>query len=377
MNILVINWQDWTNPLSGGAEVHLYETFRRIVSMGHHVTLFCSSYPGAAPEETIDGIHVIRRGGRNTFNFIVPLYYLFRLRRGEFDVVVDDINKIPFYTPLYVRRPLVGLSHHFFGDSIFREAGPVAGSYVYLSEKLVDWLYPSSLPFLVVSQSTLDEFVERGFRADRFTLALNAIDHDRLHPTGVPRSKHPSIGYFGRLKKYKSVDHVVRAFARVRQEMPDAELVIIGRGDYQPELARLAEELGVADATRFTGYVSEEEKLRLLQELWVVVNPSMKEGWGIVNVEANACGTPAIAADSPGLRDSVRHGETGLLYPYGDIDQLTAHLLHILRDDAYREELARNALDFARSLTWDRTAEATIRVLENAVAERRSRRKRG
>jgi glycosyltransferase involved in cell wall biosynthesis len=368
MNILIINWQDWRNPLSGGAEVHLHETFRRIVAMGHQVTLFCSSFPGAPSEEWADGIHIIRRGSRSTFNFIVPFHYLFTLRKMNFDVVVDDINKIPFYAPLYVRRPLVGLSHHFFGKSIFLEAGAVAGSYVYLSEKLVDFIY-KSIPFLVVSQSTLDEFVERGFRRENFTLAMNAIDHSRLHPTGVSKSPHPTIGYFGRLKKYKSVDHVIRAFVRIRSVMPNAELVIIGRGDYQPQLAALAEELGVGNATRFTGFVSEEEKHRLLQELWVVVNPSMKEGWGIVNVEANACGTPAVAADTPGLRDSVRHGVTGLLYPYGDIDRLTEDLLKILQDEEFRQELGRNALSFAQSLTWEKTAEATVQVLERAIRE--------
>ena len=137
MNILVINWQDWTNPLAGGAESHLRETFRRVVAMGHRVTLFCSSYPGALPEETLDGIRIIRRGGRNTFNFIVPYYYFTLLRKMKFDVVVDDINKIPFYTPLFVREPLVGLAHHFFGSSIFLEAGLIAGSYVRMAEALV------------------------------------------------------------------------------------------------------------------------------------------------------------------------------------------------------------------------------------------------
>ncbi len=370
MKILVINWQDWTNPLSGGAETHLRETFVRVAAMGHQVTLFCSSFPGAPAEEHLDGITIVRRGGRNTFNFVVPFYYLTRFRREGFDVVVDDINKIPFYTPLYVRRALVGLSHHFFGTSIFLEAGRIRGGYVYASEALVDCIYRRT-PFLVVSQSTLDEFVARGFRRENFTLAMNSIDHERLHPTGVPKTAHPTVGYFGRLKKYKSVDHVLRAFARVRQQLPTAELVIIGRGDYQPQLQALAAELGIAEATRFTGFVSEEEKLRLLQELWVVVNPSMKEGWGIVNVEANACGTPAIAADSPGLRDSVRHNVTGLLYPYGDVDMLTSQIAMILSDAELRERLREKAMEFARSITWEDTARATVEVLQQAVNKKR------
>jgi len=366
MKILVINWQDWTNPLSGGAEVHLHQTFRRIAAMGHDVTLFCCGYSTALREETIDGIRIVRRGSRNTFNFVVPWYYMRRFRHEGYDVVVDDINKIPFYTPVYVRRPLVALSHHFFGKSIFLEAGPIFGAYVWLGEKLVDLFYRKT-PFLVVSQSTLDEFVSRGFRSEYFTLALNAIDHDRLHPTGVPKSHHPTIGYFGRLKKYKSVDHIVQAFARILPRIPTAELVIIGRGDFQPDLERLARDLGVASAVRFTGFVSEEEKLRLLQELWAVVNPSMKEGWGIVNVEANACGTPAIAADSPGLRDSVRDGVTGDLYPYGDIEQLSLLIERILTDDDLRNRYRQASIEFARSLNWDDTARTTLEVLERSV----------
>ena len=256
MKILVINWQDWLNPLSGGAEIHLYETFRRIAEWGHEVTLFCSAFDGGAPEEVVDGIRIVRRGSRNLFNFLVPWFYLRQFRHEDYDVVVDDLNKIPFYTPLYVRKPLVAISHHFFGTSIFRETWFLPGAYVWISEKLVDLVYKKT-PFLVVSQSTLSEFVERGFPEKNFTLAMNAIDHDRLKPTGVPKTQQPSIGYFGRLKKYKSVDHVVQAFARIRKEMPEATLTIIGRGDFQPELERIAEELGVADATHFTGFVSE------------------------------------------------------------------------------------------------------------------------
>ncbi len=368
MKILVINWQDWTNPLSGGAEIHLYETFRRVAAAGHDVTLLCSMFEGASEREVIDGITIIRHGSRNSFNFIVPGYYRKHLRGTGFDVVVDDLNKIPFYTPLYVKEPLVALSHHFFGSSIFRETWFLPGLYVVTGEKLVDYVYRRS-PFLVVSESTLDEFVRRGFPRENFTLAYNAIDHENLRPTGVEKAAVPTIGYFGRLKRYKSVDHVVTAFARVKEQIADARLVIIGRGDFRPELEALATKLGVANDVEFTGFVSEEEKKRLLQELWVVVNPSMKEGWGIVNVEANACGTPAIAADSPGLRDSVRDGETGELYPYGDIDALTASMLRILEDDDLRDRYRTASIGFARSFTWDETARRTIELLERVVAE--------
>src|SRR3989304_5776392 len=109
MKILVLNWQDITNPQGGGAEVHLHEIFKRIVSRGHAVTLFCSSFPGAADEEWVDGLRVIRQGGRNVFNFLVPFLYRARFSREGFDVVVDDLNKIPFYTPWFVSEPLVAV----------------------------------------------------------------------------------------------------------------------------------------------------------------------------------------------------------------------------------------------------------------------------
>ena len=118
-NILVINWQDITNPLGGGAEVHLHEIFRRIVKNGHKVTLLCSKYIGSLDEEIVDGIRILRRGNRNTFNFTVPGVYRELIQENDFDIVFDDINKIPFFTPLFVKKPLVAIVHHFFGKTIF------------------------------------------------------------------------------------------------------------------------------------------------------------------------------------------------------------------------------------------------------------------
>ncbi|MEK7251218.1 MAG: glycosyltransferase family 4 protein, partial [Bacteroidota bacterium] len=118
MKILVVNWQDIKNPMSGGAEVHLHEVFSRIARMGHDVTLFCSSFPNSRPEENINGVRVIRKGGRYLFNFRFLFEYLTRFRKEDYDVVVDDMNKIPFFTPLFVRKPIHGITHHLFGKSI-------------------------------------------------------------------------------------------------------------------------------------------------------------------------------------------------------------------------------------------------------------------
>src|SRR6266849_9244802 len=135
MKILILNWQDIENPLAGGAEVHLHEVFSRIARMGHDVTLFCSSFKGSAPQESIDGINVIREGGRYLFNFRVPYRYLARFQSERFDVVIDDMNKIPFFTPLYVHEPLYVITHHLFNRSIFLEVSWPLAMYVYLAEK--------------------------------------------------------------------------------------------------------------------------------------------------------------------------------------------------------------------------------------------------
>jgi len=169
MNILVLNWQDIRNPLGGGAEVHLHEIFKRIASRGHSVTLFCSAFPGCLQEEMIDGITVIRRGSRNLFNFYVPSWYSKLVRESRYDVVVDDLNKIPFYSPLFVREPLVGIIHHLFGKSIFLETNLPSALYVAATERLGLRIYRDSI-IAAVSESTRDELITKGFQEHRIHL---------------------------------------------------------------------------------------------------------------------------------------------------------------------------------------------------------------
>ncbi|MBI5022145.1 MAG: glycosyltransferase family 4 protein [Ignavibacteriales bacterium] len=369
MKILIFNWQDIKNPLGGGAEVHLHQIFSRVAKMGHEVTLYCSSFEGAPSMETIDGIKIIREGGRNLFNLYVPWRYFTRFRKERFDLVIDDMNKIPFFTPLYVREPLFFIIHHLFDKSIFRETSFPVALYVYLMEKLgvavAKW---KKIPLMVVSESTKQEMLRHGYRRDDITFAFNCVDHKVHYLPSVVRKSKNLIGYFGRLKKYKSVDHLLQAFVRIKRELPDASLVIVGDGDYRLQLESLANALGISSSVRFTGYVSEEEKVRLLQEMLFMVNTSAKEGWGLTVIEANACGTPVVGSNVPGLRDAIKNDETGLLYEYGNIEELSYKMLSLLKDEMLRKKLTEGAIAWSKTFDWDVVAQQTIEIMQKRIS---------
>ncbi len=367
LRILVINWQDIRNPLSGGAEVHFHEIFRRVAALGHPVTLLCSRFPGAPREEWVDGIRIVRQGSRSLFNYAVPAAYR-RLRRQEpFDIVIDDLNKIPFYTPWFVREPLLTIVHHLFGRSIFIEAAALPAAYVWLAERLALRVYRRT-PFAVVSESTRQELQRLGIAAP-IELLPNAVDPARYR-AGGEKSATPLICHLGRLKKYKSVEHLLRALPLVRQSVPDATLVIVGEGDHRPALEALAAQMGLQEAVHFTGQVSHEDKVQWLQRAWVAVNPSPKEGWGLTVIEANACGVPVVAADSPGLRDSVRPGETGMLYPYGEVETLAQDLVTLLQQRPLREQMGEAARLWAGTFSWDQSAARAVEIIERLCRPR-------
>jgi len=373
MKILVVNWQDIKNPLAGGAEVHLHEVFSRIAHMGHEVVLVCSAFRGASPEETIDGIRVFRRGGRYFFNLRFFAEYMRSFRRQRFDVVVDDMNKIPFFLPLFSKEPVQGIVHHLFGRSIFLEANALLASYVYLMECLAVWSYKRRrVPFIVGSPSTEHELLRRGFDREDVMLIPYGVDHSKHRPTGVQKSTTPLIGYFGRLKRYKSVDHLLKALPAVLEQIPGLRLLVIGEGDDRPRLQELAADLGLTNVVEFTGFVSEGKKIELLQRIWLKVTTSSKEGWGLTVLEANACGTPVLASNVPGLRDAVKDNETGMLYAYGDISDLSVKLVRILNDEQLRARLGANALAWSKGFDWTAASQHTLAALEERVRGRES-----
>lgn len=369
MRILAVNWQDLENPQAGGAEVHFFEIFGRIAAAGHAVTMITSGWPGAAPRAAVRGIDVRRVGGRHSFALLGRGAVRRALREAAWDVVVEDVNKLPLFVTTLTRLPVCVIIPHLFGTTAFREAGwPIAAA-VWLAEKPIPRVYRRAA-FHAISDSTRDDLVARGVPADRIQVIYPGVDTARLTPAPDPegtRTRNPSFLYVGRLKRYKGVETAIRAVGLARQAGTPVELAIAGQGDDRPRLERLTAQLGLTAAVRFLGFVPEDEKRTLLRRSWATVFPSPKEGWGITNVEAAACGTPAVASDSPGLRESVRHEETGLLVPGDDPAALAAALQRLARDPALVARLGRGGRAFAESLSWDRAAAQTAEQLDTLI----------
>lgn len=373
LELLVVNWQDRLNPKAGGAESHLHEVFGRLVARGHRVTLLASGWPGAPRRATIDGLDVHRTGGRHSFGLAAVRYYRGRFRDRRFDVLVEDLNKVPVFSPLWAREPVVLLVHHLFGPTAFEQVSPPLAAATWLLEKPIPLVY-RRIDVEAVSASTRDDLVQRGLDPAMIRVIPNGVDARRFTPAPELRARTPTILYLGRLKRYKRIDLVIRAVAELLGAGRNVRLVIAGQGDEERSLRALAAALGLEAAIEFAGYVAEAEKLRLLRSAWVHALTSSKEGWGIANLEAAACGTPTVASDAPGLRDSVVHGETGFLVPHGDVAALARRLGQVLDDVALRARLGQNAVAFARRHSWDTAAdrtEAHLRAVRDAHGEAR------
>jgi glycosyltransferase involved in cell wall biosynthesis len=367
-HLLAINFRDPAHPEAGGAEQHLEEILLEAVRRGHRVTWLATGFPGGPAEDEHRGIRILRRGTWWNFNLIVPGILKREFSDPAPDLVIEDINKVPCLTPWWTRVPVSVIVPHLFGTAAFKEASVPVALYVLLLESLIPSVYHRSR-MVVISESTRDDLVERGVARERIDVVHCGMDHDVHHaPPDAVKDARPTVAFVGRLRRYKGLDWVLRVWPRVLERFPDARLEVIGDGPYRAAFERMVARAGVGASVAFTGYLPIDEKVRRVSEAWVLVQPSPKEGWGLTVVEAGACGTAVVAADSPGLRDSVRRDETGLLVPFNDDDALAAALLRVLGEAPLRDALAAAGKTWAAKFTWPdcgrRSLDALLRGLE-------------
>lgn len=370
MKILLLSWRDIKHPWAGGSEVYLHEIAKVLVKDNHQVTMFCPKHPGGSiPFETIDGVNIIRAGNMLSVYIWFWWYYLTKFK-GQFDVIVDQNNGIPFFTPALISSiPVVNLTHHIHRDQWFKQIRWPLNYVGYYLEKYAVGLAYKYTKFVVVSQSTKQD-VMKYWRIDENNIEVihNAVSAG-IKKT-ISKSKNPSLIYVGRLKKYKQIDVIIKSMLRLKHDYPDLNLHIVGSGDQMEYLKDLADRMGLARSVIFHGFVSEKLKSDLLSQAWVFVTASSHEGWGISVIEANACGTLAVGSRIDGLKDAICDQKTGLLFESGSIYDLSTNLRKVLKSPALRYEMEKEAVKWARKFSWEKSAANFEKLLERLINQR-------
>ncbi|HET6530159.1 MAG TPA: glycosyltransferase family 4 protein [Actinoplanes sp.] len=374
-HVLFLNWRDTTHPEGGGSEVFLERVAAELTGHGYRTTVLCQAHGTAPAEETTPaGVRIVRRGGRHTVYLCAALIYLLgavgfgplsRARLGRPDLIVDVCNGMPFLSKLYARRPVIALVHH-----VHREQWPVVfGPRV----ARVGWWIESWLAirvyrrcrYVAVSEATRGELIGLGVDEHRITVVHNGTPEVVGPP--VSRTPHPSLLVLGRLVPHKRVELALRATALLATELSTLELVVAGQGWWAEPLRRLAADLDITDRVRFTGFVSEPDKHELLGSAWLLLLPSLKEGWGLTIVEAGARGTPSVAFRSAGgVVDAMADGETGVLV--ADEFEFFRATRSLLLDPSRRAAMGAAAATYVQRFTWPMAGAAFARVVADQLA---------
>jgi len=379
--ILWFNWRCIKHPLAGGAEVYTHEIAKRLVKRGYEVILVTSKPDNLAKQEIIDGYKVIRAGNKYTVYLCARQIYR-RLKKNGWkpDIIIDEVNTIPFLTPKYVAEPIVMLIHQLCKECWSYAIHPLAQPIGWWLERSLHRTYIKSIKngkvgsVITVSDSTKQDLVNLGYPADVVHIVYNGLDWELYRSLDASSrendEKENLCVYIGRITPYKNLEDLLEAWKIIEQEEDEPKLIIAGRAErkYLEKLRRIARELGL-ERIRFMINISQQEKLHLLRKAKALVYTSVREGWGQTVLEAAACKTPTIAYNVPGLRDSVKHMETGLLVELGNIQELAESMELLLKDDELREELSKNAAKWAEQFSWDKTAKEFEKSLDVILTE--------
>lgn len=365
MNILWLNWKDKSHPRFGGAEVVNEELAKRLVRDGHSVTFIVAGFFGAKPAEERDGFRIMRVGGRCSV-----YWHAYRLYKKEFrgwpDVVIDEMNTIPFFARFYAREKTIMFVHQLCREIWFYQISFPFNIIGYLLEPLYLRLLSGS-EVVTISESTKKDLMRFGFNKNKIHIISEGVDIEPVSELPPKDMKNPIILTLGRCDPMKRTVDVVKAFESVKEKIPAARLVIAGLcdGSYGTKVRRMREVSRYKGSITITGPISHGQKVSLLGEAAVLVSTSVKEGWGLVVTEANSQGTPAVVYNADGLRDSVRDNETGLVCSENTPENLVLKIKEVLGDEALYGRLQKNAWEWSKEINFDTSYQQFVDILKN------------
>lgn len=376
MNILVLGWRGPKHPSAGGAEQVVHEHCKGWVKAGHCVTLFTSKFKGSQKEEIVDGIKIIRRSFQYWGVQISAIYWYFFGKHEKYDLVVDQFHGIPFFTPLYVKAAKLALIQEVAGkvwlnnDLIF-PFNLIIGLIGYLGEPILFLLY-KKVTFMTGSQSAKNQLVKIGIPFKNIYI----INHGVIvyKPIPIPKKeKTKTVMYLGAITRDKGIRDVLKTFYFLSQK-GDYNFWIVGKSSdrYKKYVQKTLKKMGISKSTKYFGYVDQKTKFKLLARAHVLINPSILEGWGLVNIEANTVGTPVVTYNSPGLVDSVKDGKSGIIVSSNTPQVLANSVDLLLKNKIMYNNLTKSALFWSENFDWDKSRRLSLNLLDQIYEEQKN-----
>jgi glycosyltransferase involved in cell wall biosynthesis len=365
MRFLMLNWRDPRNPRAGGAERVTQGYLAALARRGHEVVWFSYDFEGAVPDETLDGIRIVRAGGIATAVLEAVAWHR---NQPRFDLVIDQHHGMPWYAPWWCGTNCVAYIHEVLGP-IWAAFYPWPFSAIgRWQERQTHWCY-RQVPFWTASRHTQELLLQHGVR--RVTLLPYGVPTLAL-PSLEPKPLRPPLrlAVVSRLAPNKRVDHALRAAYGMQRRGIAVCVTVVGVGEVERDIRRLVDGLGMSGSVTFAGALPETEKDAVLRQAHFLLHTSLREGWGLNVIEANAMGTPAAVYPVAGLVESTLDRETGLVARAETPEALTEVLAGALQDpDAY-QVWRRRAWERARTFHWDHVLPAACDWLEQQARER-------
>jgi glycosyltransferase involved in cell wall biosynthesis len=349
--ILIFSWKDLLHPYAGGGVVYIFEQAEFFRKQGYRVIFLTPRFKGSRPKERVKGFEVYRFGSKYLSYLLFPICYHLIFRKVT-DYIIDIENGIPYFTPLFTLKPKIMLIYHVQKDIFFRELPWLIAWIPYIAEIYVMPIIYRYTKTVTISESTKKELLDIGFKEKNITLSYCGLDPNAF--LSLPKFENPTLLYLGRVVKYKRIDLLMKLFKKAN--VPNSKLIIAGGGNALDEIKEKAKKYPNIEVL---GRVSEEEKQRLFAKAWSCAITSDKEGWCMTVIEANACNTPTIALNVPGLKESIVHNKNGILAK--DNEEFVSYIQKVL----LKEKQFTGLIEHAKQFSWESSAKVTLETLTN------------
>ena len=373
----------WFPPIIVGSGNRFYELGKRL-SRKHEIDVYTVGVKGHAREEAMEGMRIHRYGMFNISksDSIEGNYHLLKLKFGfevlrklsrNFDIIDGNIvSKVIPYAAYPVSKisdaSLILTWHEIWHIQNFEALNPMLALPAFFIEFPIPRLVDVNI---AVSETTERKLVELlKVTPNKIVVIPNGVDVEKISGISAEK-KYGRILYAGRLESHKCVDKLIFAYKRLKMVYSDIELIIVGRGPKKEYLQKLSRRLNLD--VRFYEPLPYDKLIELMKSAWILVLSSIREGQGIVLLEAMAAGTPPIAVNAEGsaVRDVIKNNYNGLLIPQANMEEgIEKAIRKLLTDGDLHASLRKNGLQFVKKYDWDRIAAMVSDLYERVAGER-------